>query len=704
MLFFYSISGTQSLNHNIYVRIDPGRHFIEATDTITIPASLTGEREEILFKLNRNLKPGKCKINGRTVKPTAGEPGNQVTGYIVGIPSDSDEALTVVINYTGTVYEEIGSGAAEYARGFSETSGIIDTLGIYLASSSFWIPRFGDGLITFQLHADLPSEWLVVSQGKRMVNRVDGDRRITVYNAENPGEEAYLIGAKWTEYSQMSGDVEVQAFLRTPDPELAARYLNATSGYLETYENLIGPYPYAKFALVENFWETGFGMPSFTLLGSKIIRFPFILYTSYPHELLHNWWGNSVYVDYQTGNWCEGLTAYMADHLMKEKQGKGALYRQETLKKYADYVSYQNDFPLNEFRSRHNPAEEAVGYGKCLMFNHMLRNRLGDSLFIEGYRRFYREYIFHRASFEDIKTTFETVTNTDLDAFFRQWILRPGAPKLSLSDVEVTGSSGSYSLTFSLGQWQPEPPFEMIVPVAVWTEDTVTMAWLTSKNRADTFHLSFDSRPLRIEVDPQFDLFRRLDRSEVPPSLSQLFGAVESVVILPAKSPFLNQYREVAQQWKEAQEVQGKKLTILMDSEVTQFPKVPAWVFGFENKFARAVSVSKYYPSYLSPEEDSLFSRLTRDGSVVYSLPDKPGSTGYTGFLGTTRSEALQGLARLLIHYGKYSYLGFKGDKPENVLKGNFPAFQSVLHYNITAEGEQIKSRYPLPVRKALGN
>ena len=72
-----------------------------------------------------------------------------------------------------------------------------------------------------------------------------------------------------------------------------------TAQYLEMYRQLIGPYPFAKFALVENFWETGYGMPSFTLLGPQVIRFPFILHSSYPHEILHNWWGNSVFVDWR---------------------------------------------------------------------------------------------------------------------------------------------------------------------------------------------------------------------------------------------------------------------------------------------------------------------------------------------------------------------------------------------------------------------
>jgi len=67
------------------------------------------------------------------------------------------------------------------------------------------------------------------------------------------------------------------AFLRTPDDALANKYLEATSRYISLYDRLIGPYPYKKFALVENFWETGFGMPSFTLLGLRSFVFRSLL-------------------------------------------------------------------------------------------------------------------------------------------------------------------------------------------------------------------------------------------------------------------------------------------------------------------------------------------------------------------------------------------------------------------------------------------
>ena len=175
------------------------------------------------------------------------------------------------------------------------------------------------------------------------------------------------------------------------------------------YRSLIGPYPYAKFALVENFWETGYGMPSFTLLGPSVIRFPFILTSSYPHEILHNWWGNSVFVDYGQGNWCEGLTAYLADHLIQEQRGTGATYRRNTLQKYRDYVTSGRDFPLTEFRSRHSAATEAVGYGKMLMGAHMLRLKLGDQKFVQFLQRFYREQRGKVATFADFRRVAEGV-------------------------------------------------------------------------------------------------------------------------------------------------------------------------------------------------------------------------------------------------------------------------------------------------------
>lgn len=80
-------------------------------------------------------------------------------------------------------------------------------------------------------------------------------------------------------------------------------------------------------AVVASPLPTGFGMPTLTYLGADVLRLPFIRKTSLGHEILHNWWGNGVYVDYTRGNWSEGLTTLMADYAYKEDESAAAASR-----------------------------------------------------------------------------------------------------------------------------------------------------------------------------------------------------------------------------------------------------------------------------------------------------------------------------------------------------------------------------------------
>ncbi|MBZ0090051.1 MAG: hypothetical protein K8H90_06710, partial [Thermoanaerobaculia bacterium] len=351
------------------------------------------------------------------------------------------------LSYSGPFDFGLGPLAEEYQRGFRETAGIVSREGVYLAGNGFWYPQLGRELVEFTLTAKVPDGWHLVSQGNGVSRDAEGRAR---WDSAGPMDEIYLVGGPLTRYRQAAGAVEAEVYLRQPDEALAGKYLAATAQYLEMYRGLLGPYPYGKFALVENFWETGYGMPSFTLLGPQVIRLPFILASSYPHEILHNWWGNSVFVDYERGNWCEGLTAYLADHLIQEQRGQGEAYRRDTLQKYRSYVRDGRDFPLVEFRARHSAATEAVGYGKALMGFHMLRRELGDDGFRAWALRFYREEKGKQASFADVRRTVEAVAGADLGRFFRDWTERAGAAELAVEGVEVVAAAAGFEVRGTL--------------------------------------------------------------------------------------------------------------------------------------------------------------------------------------------------------------------------------------------------------------
>jgi len=706
--------------HKISVTIDPGKHYLEAVDQITIPSAQV--KPVMNFLLNANLTvtsetPGvSITLDQSGVK--AEDFGmdredfnlsSEITQnkYALTFKNEAKGDASITLRFSGTINYQIKQLGEEYARGFSQTPGIIDDKGVYLAGSTYWIPWFNDGWISFELTATVPQPWDVASQGKRTLNEVKNGSHIIRWDSPEPMEEIYLIAAQFKEYSMSAGAIDVMAFLRTPDEALANKYLETTAQYLEMYRKLVGPYPFTKFALIENFWETGYGMPSFTLLGEQIIRFPFILHSSYPHELLHNYWGNSAYVDFKTGNWCEGLTSYMADHLISEQRGQGDEYRRTTLQKFTDYVNPSNDFPLKKFHSRTNSSSEAIGYGKSMMMWNMLRENVGDDQFVKGFQKFYRDNKFKAASFTDIRLAFESTTGKDLKQFFDQWVERTGAPELSVSNVTAKKDKDGYRLQFTLKQLQNEDAFVLDVPVAVSFENKAEMKKVAMTQKEQSYEMAFPENPLLVQIDPQFSIFRKLHYNEIPPSLSKIFGSEELLILLPSKADNarLEYYKELAKTWSADS---TKKIKVLLDSDISELPADKnIWIFGVENLYVKVIQNGiKDYDVELTNEavRFAKASFKSNANSIVISVRHPKSPASVLVLLAIDNKEAVPGISRKLPHYGKYSYLVFEGTEPTNIAKGEWGSANSPLTAKIVADKKTTPARAftNLPRRRAL--
>ena len=679
--FFLSYTSyADILHHDIQVNLSPDQRTLEVQDTVTLPRT-TG-RAQYRFALHDGLQPVPMTLGAQIVPGPVEQKDPPVRSYAVEVPEGVTE---LKIRYFGSIYHPLSTPEEEYARGFSATPGLISNQGIYLAGSSVWYPQFQNELVTFSLEVMLPNSWDAVSQGERAEHAVSASGTRVRWVSSDAQDEIFLIAGKFVEYAQDFGNVKAFAFLQTPDPELAAKYLAATSRYIEMYDQLIGKYPYSKFALVENFWETGYGMPSFTLLGPKIIRFPFIINSSYPHEILHNWWGNSVLVNYESGNWCEGLTAYLADHLIKEQQGGGNEYRRSTLQKYTDYVSEQNDFPLSEFKERYSSATEAVGYGKALMFYHMLRQELGDRTFTDGVKRFYQEQKFRKATFSDLQSAFEAVSGRNLSRSFEQWVNWTGAPELKVSGAVTRPTRDGYELTAAVEQLQAGAVYDLEIPLAVSLEgkSTAYQTRILMNSRVLKFKIQVPGRPYRLEIDPEFDLFRRLNRYEIPPALSQGFGSKKVLAVIPSGAPGQVQeaYRKLAKFWQSDSEYGA--FEIKLDSEIQELPADRSvWILGAESRFAGIVEQAvAEYGVRLNERElrvgEARFDRAQHSFVLSARHPGNPAQV--ISWVAADPVDAVEGLTRKLPHYGKYSYLVFEGAEPKNVLQGIWPSIHSPM-------------------------
>jgi len=692
------------VHHRVRIALHPDEHRLDVMDEIGNAPLVDGSAT---FRLHAGLTVGcldsdlALHVDLETEKADtgSGETGGPLAVRTWRVSRKDGKPIRpqriLRLKFQGVIHHPLETEGDEYARSFSRTSGIIDEEGVMLSGGSWWLPAFDDRLLTFDLSINLPREWDAVSQGERTRHEemdLDSEiRRVVTWTCKHPMEEVYLIAAPFHEFSRTSGNVTAYAFLRSPDEALANKYLDVTAQYIEMYRGLIGPYPFSKFALVENFWETGYGMPSFTLLGSTVIRLPFILHSSYPHEILHNWWGNGVFVEWETGNWCEGLTAYLADHLIKEGRGEGHAYRRDTLGGYRNYVRGEKDFPLTEFRSRHSSATQAVGYGKCLMLWHMLRVQLGDETFAAALQRFYREHQFRRASFSDMERAFSETAGEDLSGIFAQWVERTGAPVLE-ADVAVD-AAGAVELT--LRQTQDRDPYDLLVPVAITrrgrSDAETRMVHLS--DREGVFRITGDAEVLRVDVDPYFDVFRRLHREEIPPALSGLFGAEEITFVVPEEGadPLAAEWLELARTWQAGE---TESFRIVRADEIPELPTDRSiWLLGSENRWRETIREALAGRGVDAvPEGGDCFAYVLRH-------PADPDLV--VGWVGSGNAKAIPGLARKLPHYGKYSYLVFTGDEPTNTEKGQWSATASPLVW--TAPGEDVE-RAALPERSALAS
>ncbi|MFQ5482945.1 MAG: M1 family aminopeptidase, partial [Nitrospinaceae bacterium] len=373
---------------------------------------------------------------------------------------------------------------------------------------------------------------------------------------------------------------------------------------------------------------------------------------------------------------------------------QGPRYRFQQLMKYLNYVTEETDFPIAEFQSRTSMASQAIGYGKWLMVVHMLRRTVGDAAFLKSLREFFRLHLFKKASFQDLRKVFERVTGRDLRPFFDQWVRRTGAPVLQLTEaVVVQGKEGAQELEIQITQKQHGPLFVLDVPIALWDEDSgpARVETVRLKERDQVFRFPVSSAPRAVMLDPWYDLFRRLDRREAPPSLGQTYGAERAAVLVSREepSPMTAAYRQFGA---------GLGHPILEEAKVSA-ENLSLWVLGRSHPMARLLIPWLREKAVQMQDGGITIEGQTYDlktHSVVLTVPHPDHPARAITWLMANTPAALRGLLRKLPHYGKYGFLVFAGDAPSNVAKGVWPAARIGLMRRFHSGPLPLPARPPL--------
>ena len=662
--------------HHLRVELFPEKQTLQAMDRITIEKCPADRLE---FTLSPRAEQIEVTVNGNFRKFEF-EDGRLQVGLT---PHEKNQKISITIRYAAVFDDPAPVSPVNTDNPGYGVSATISERGSFLLAGSGWYPQWAAGRSPYNIEVIAPQGMLAVTAGqsKGHVNR--NGKTISTWLIRDPIGGLSLSVGPYIVRQKKVGSITATTYFFPETEHLAEAYLEATAKYLTFYQDQFGPYAFQKFAVVENFFPTGFGFPSYTLIGGTVLRLPFIIHTSLGHEIAHCWWGNGVLVDYKEGNWSEALTTYVADYQYKEMKSEedARQYRLQILRNYATLVKPARDFALKQFQSRYDPVTKTIGYDKGAMVFHMLRRQVGDEAFWGALRDLYRDRLFKTTSWTDIQKAFEARSRQSLQNFFDQWVNHKGAPRFYLDAVRAKRTGSIWNIEGRIVQ--ESPLFSFDLDLRLETIDQTDSRTIRISNKKNPFQITSKARPLRLVADPDSQIMRRLFPGEIPPAINALKSSTSLLAVLSAD--LKPQIRKTAR-------------TLILSLGLKNY------AFAEENNIKREQLLNKDILMIGYPQNRALLGNLPDPvaiGPGSFTLNKKTYSQLSDAFFGVfahplseNRVVALfyplsgrqaENVARKITHYGKYSYLAFENG--QNRAKGFWPITHSPLEYRWKDEG-----------------
>lgn len=582
--------------YDICVQLDPETHALQGQTTVTLrrdPPQAGGRGPlKVEFALNRALK----------VESITGE-GAKVGRHTVRLPDDADrgaesdaspllaihrvvldsagEQFTLMFDYGGALIQDVEAGERPGEIHNKLMAAHVGTEGIYLDSGGGWYPLLYHDPEE-PARGELADYHLTVSpvDGMKLVAGAAFDAQASaqpgrlVWRSKYPLDGLVLVGGPHQVKERQAGDLRLALHYSQPEDVESQRvierhtdmFLDAAASYLDRYQPLVGPYPFEQFTIVENFFSSGFAFAEFTLLdrrlfqmGPRALRHGFL-----DHEMLHSWWGNSIYVDPADGNWCEAITSYGANYygyVIDGDEPGARTYRRNACNAFS-ILKPEDDKPLDTF-GRDDGAGRDIGYQKGAMVFHMLARKIGQDNFWAAMRRLTAEYAGKYANWRTFQTLFEEQSGMELDRFFREWVRSSGAPCLALRGAVWHDKDRTLEVTLDQGA----TAFELAVPLRVIQEDGSHSQQIVEMDEtATTVRVRLDGPPTSVVLDPDYHMFRRLPPNETMPTSKTTLAGRQLLIVKP-REDISKFYRTVIDRFSAGK--QAEDVTQLAVGELT---------------------------------------------------------------------------------------------------------------------------------------
>lgn len=317
----------------------------------------------------------------------------------------------------------------------------------------------------------VPADHDAVANGERLGDVPVGGERLISYVLDHP-IPTYLMAFATGELEhveRLGGRVPLALWFRRDLPIDPEDNLNAVADAMATFERLVGPYPWDRYAVV---LLPGFGggMENATITfndeGSGLGN---VGYSLNAHELAHHWFGDWVTMRGYDDVWTkEGMATFLAAEATRgvrdlEETGRG----------------FGNDFRFNPGARIVDPALTGLSkytsgpYQRAAWLITQVRALVGEEAFWAGLRRVLADHALADVDGAGFLAAFP-LTEADR-ARVTAALAVDGTPAV---DAQVTTSGGDLTATFTLADPTATlaTPVDLVVVDAAGTATTTTLA------------------------------------------------------------------------------------------------------------------------------------------------------------------------------------------------------------------------------------
>jgi len=371
-----------------------------------------------------------------------------------------------------------------------------------------WLPSvdhpYDKASIEFRITA--PEHYDVVATGEKIEESyLDDGHKLTIYKEPAPvAMKVVTIGVAQfaSRLIEEVYDIPVTAWVYPENRLDGFSDYSVASEVLKYFIDNIGPYSYAKLANMQAKTQWGglenAGTISYfenSVTGKNEVE------GLIAHEIAHQWFGNSATENDWNHVWLsEGFATYFA--ILYQESVYGDEKRKEELaldrKQIFEYYG-KNPSPIIDLSITDPLKVLSVNtYQKAGWVLNMLRHKLGDGIFWEGIRTYYKRFQNANAMTADFRKVMEEVSGTDLKAFFEQWLYTKGYPEIKWDWNYHNGKIG-----LNIEQLQDHHIFQFPLEIGIVSKGKLDITTLQIDEKSKTFEIPITDKPDAIVLDPE---------------------------------------------------------------------------------------------------------------------------------------------------------------------------------------------------------